>query len=391
MSQNPLCPSPPPKLQFFVPGTNTPLNGGLLFTYEAGTTIKQNTYANDNNPATPNTNPIVLDANGECVCFLDSTLQYALTLSPPGDTDPPTNPYFTVNNMGYAQMITSLAPLNSPTFTGNPQAPSPTIGDNSQAIATTQFVQETITNGFSNAALTGTPTAPTASPGTLTTQIASTAFVGAEIAKALTAQWFTATGTFNVPAGVAEVWGKGWGGGGGGGAGTATGSCGGGGGGGGYFEFLASVTPAQVLNITIGSGGAGATSISAGTSGGTTTVAISGGATLASSAGGTGGSSSSSGTGAGGAGGSATGVILLTQSGNAGANGINGSLSVSPTVNIFNGGTGGASPFGGPGGSGAPAGSVPGAFPGGGGSGGGPISNGAAGAPGAVVLYWLSP
>lgn len=38
---------------------------------------------------------------------------------------------------------TSRAPLNSPAFTGEPTAPTPTLGDSSTNIATTAFVQET--------------------------------------------------------------------------------------------------------------------------------------------------------------------------------------------------------------------------------------------------------
>lgn len=123
------------------------------------------------------------------------------------------------------------APLASPTFTGDPKAPTPSPGDNDTSIATTAFVAAAVTAGtsgivvpateagashnfltaynagtglFSKAqpveadvvnlvsdlalkaplaspALTGTPTAPTASPGTSTTQIATTAFVEGEI------------------------------------------------------------------------------------------------------------------------------------------------------------------------------------------------------------------
>lgn len=39
-----------------------------------------------------------------------------------------------------AKKISDLAPLASPTFTGNPKAPTPTVGDNDTSIATTAFV-----------------------------------------------------------------------------------------------------------------------------------------------------------------------------------------------------------------------------------------------------------
>lgn len=99
--------------------------------------------------------------------------------------------------------ITGAAPLASPAFTGTPTAPTPTGGDNSTKIATTAFVQSTISSlgvtsfntrtgaitltgtDITNAggallaspAFTGTPTAPTATQGTNTTQIATTQFV----------------------------------------------------------------------------------------------------------------------------------------------------------------------------------------------------------------------
>lgn len=101
------------------------------------------------------------------------------------------------------------APINSPQFTGVPQAPTATPGTASGQLATTLFVQEAIVQNTTgvvsfntrtgaivleaadlNAAggallaspvFTGTPTAPTAAVGTNTTQLATTAFVLAEV------------------------------------------------------------------------------------------------------------------------------------------------------------------------------------------------------------------
>jgi hypothetical protein len=83
-----------------------------------------------------------------------------------------------------AAALTALggAPIASPTFTGNPQAPTPTPGDNDTSVATTAFVTGGIATAVaplaptSSPTLTGVPTAPTAAPGTNTTQIATTAF-----------------------------------------------------------------------------------------------------------------------------------------------------------------------------------------------------------------------
>lgn len=102
-----------------------------------------------------------------------------------------------------------LAPLASPTFTGTPQAPTPTVNDDTNNIATTAYVinqgssstplmdstvgaagsslswaradhvhpVDTSRAPLSSPILTGTPQAPTAAADTNTTQIASTAFV----------------------------------------------------------------------------------------------------------------------------------------------------------------------------------------------------------------------
>lgn len=61
--------SPSPKLQFFDAAGN-PLVGGKLYTYRAGTSTPQATFT-DSTAATQNTNPIILDARGECSVWLD--------------------------------------------------------------------------------------------------------------------------------------------------------------------------------------------------------------------------------------------------------------------------------------------------------------------------------
>lgn len=110
--------------------------------------------------------------------------------------------------------VSGAAPLASPTFTGDPKAPTPATTDNDTSIATTAFVKAaiaalvngspttldtlkeladalgddpnfatTMTNALAakaplaSPALTGTPTAPTQAAGTNNTDIATTAFV----------------------------------------------------------------------------------------------------------------------------------------------------------------------------------------------------------------------
>ena len=57
--------------QRFFDANGVPLSGGLLYTYEAGTTTPQATYT-DSTGDTPNANPIVLDPDGYCDVWLPS-------------------------------------------------------------------------------------------------------------------------------------------------------------------------------------------------------------------------------------------------------------------------------------------------------------------------------
>jgi hypothetical protein len=121
--------------------------------------------------------------------------------------------------------LLTLAPLNSATLTGVPTAPTPIIGDNSNTLATTAYVDTTslsasaalarqisalqasltnaLTSGLAlraaqnNATLTGNPTAPTAAAGDNSTKLATTAFVTGAIA----AQKFNYTVSPNPPSG----------------------------------------------------------------------------------------------------------------------------------------------------------------------------------------------
>ena len=59
-----------PKFKAVVPSTGVALSGGLLYTYAPGTTTPKATYA-DKLKAAANTNPVVLDSNGEATVYLD--------------------------------------------------------------------------------------------------------------------------------------------------------------------------------------------------------------------------------------------------------------------------------------------------------------------------------
>jgi Collagen triple helix repeat (20 copies) len=73
----------------------------------------------------------------------------------------------------------AYAPLASPVFTGNPTAPTPTAGDNDTSVATTAFVTTAVAGkaDLNSPAFTGNPTAPTPTAGDNDTSVATTAFV----------------------------------------------------------------------------------------------------------------------------------------------------------------------------------------------------------------------
>jgi hypothetical protein len=72
--------------------------GYKLFTYLAGTLTKQNTLT-DSTGATPNTNPIILDANGSAAVWMTPGILLKFVLALPTDTDPPTIPIWTADNV----------------------------------------------------------------------------------------------------------------------------------------------------------------------------------------------------------------------------------------------------------------------------------------------------
>lgn len=96
----------PLPIQKFFDNNGRPLTGGLLFTYTAGTTTKVATYSDE--AGTPNTNPVVLNFRGEASVWLDQTLTYKFVLAPEGDTDPPTRPIWTVDDISAAVTYASL-------------------------------------------------------------------------------------------------------------------------------------------------------------------------------------------------------------------------------------------------------------------------------------------
>lgn len=110
--------SPPPKLQFFG-SDGLPLVGGKLYTYAAGTTTPLATYV-DHDGVTQNTNPVILDSNGEADVWLPDTTSYKYVLKDADDVLLYTVDYVavpvTTNSFASPPVIGSGTP-NAATFT----------------------------------------------------------------------------------------------------------------------------------------------------------------------------------------------------------------------------------------------------------------------------------
>ncbi|HAV8111005.1 TPA: phage tail protein [Escherichia coli] len=325
------------------------------------------------------------------------------------------------NHIAAQDPHTQYAQKHNPTFTGEPKAPTPAAGNNTTRIATTEFVQAAITaliNGAPAtldtlkeiaAAINNDPkfstTINNALSGKQPLDETLTNLSGKDVAGLLTYlglhetgfATLTTSGKFTVPAGVTELCISAVAGGGGGGSGGGGDSSffGGGGGSGGAGESIVkrkfAVTPGTVINITIGSGGAGSIAStatgSAPTAGGNTVIG-----SLITLHGGQPGINAGNGQNTAPGGGYGQGFPT-------GSYGGDGSLN----VGSGNGAPGASSPFGGGGGGGRAGtdqgtdGTAGSGYGSGGGSGGGkygtaPIAarggNGGNGAPGIVMIEW---
>lgn len=70
--------APQPKAQFF-DANGSPLVGGKVYTYAAGTTTPLATFT-DASALTPNTNPVILDSRGECNLWFSTATSYKVVL-----------------------------------------------------------------------------------------------------------------------------------------------------------------------------------------------------------------------------------------------------------------------------------------------------------------------
>lgn len=95
----------PVPVQRFRDNNGNPLVGGKLFTYIAGSTTKQATFT-DSTGGTPNANPVILNYRGEAQIWIPPNVAYKYVLAPSTDTDPPTNPIWSVDQLVNSQLIT---------------------------------------------------------------------------------------------------------------------------------------------------------------------------------------------------------------------------------------------------------------------------------------------
>ena len=87
-----------PKFQAF-DSNGDPLSGGLVYTYESGTTTPKTTYS-DRGLSTPNTNPVVLDSRGEASIYATGLIKLVLKTSAGGAI-------WTMDDMRVSQMVIS--------------------------------------------------------------------------------------------------------------------------------------------------------------------------------------------------------------------------------------------------------------------------------------------
>lgn len=109
--------TPTPKAQF-LKLDGTPIVGGKVYTYAAGTTTPLATYT-DSSGTTPNENPVILDARGEADIWLGSA-SYKFRLTDANDVD-----IWTVDNI--APPTTAVSPVLTGNVTISAESISPAL------------------------------------------------------------------------------------------------------------------------------------------------------------------------------------------------------------------------------------------------------------------------
>ena len=162
-------------------------SGATLTVYLTGTTTLASLFADQalstaiSNPQTSNSDGLFYGQSTSI--FADSSVNYDVSLQLPTGEN---YTYTAISLVAPPSSASGFAPINNPTFTGNPQAPTPASNNNSASIATTAFVNAILTSyaPLASPVFTGAPQAPTAAAGISTQQLATTAFVGTAITNA---------------------------------------------------------------------------------------------------------------------------------------------------------------------------------------------------------------
>jgi hypothetical protein len=156
--------SPDPRLQFFA-NDGSPLVGGKLYTYAAGTTTPLATYTTSTG-LIANTNPIILDSRGEASVWLTSS-KYKFVLKTAADVE-----IWTQDQLqGYASADGTNAYGTWPiSITGN--AATATLA----TTATTATTATSVTGGYVSKIIAGTNVAisPTSGVGDVTINVVGT-------------------------------------------------------------------------------------------------------------------------------------------------------------------------------------------------------------------------
>jgi hypothetical protein len=113
--------APQPKAQFF-DANGSPLVGGKVYTYAAGTTTPLQTYT-DASGVTPNTNPVILDSRGECNLWFSTATSYKVVLESATDvlqwTVDNIATYGTIASQNSNNVAITGGTITGVTFTGN--------------------------------------------------------------------------------------------------------------------------------------------------------------------------------------------------------------------------------------------------------------------------------
>lgn len=94
----------------FLDLNGNPASGYQLFVYAGRTATKLTTYS-DINGVGQQTNPIVLTASGQPAApiYIDTALSYKFVLAAPTDTDPPTSPLYTVDQVNVGIQVPTVS------------------------------------------------------------------------------------------------------------------------------------------------------------------------------------------------------------------------------------------------------------------------------------------